>query len=151
LSPCGLAGRLRGRPGFPRGPIEDKAAWRDPLVLDAYAGAALASDPAAVDRDPPAFRAPSGPLVDSYYLAIGRQFWDASLVTAPTLIVRGERDFWSRPEDAERLADHLDRVETLTIPDATHFVHLDRPARGRDVLVRRILAFLRATDGAARS
>lgn len=44
------------------------------------------------------------------------------------------------------LAAHLVHapVRTVTIPDATHFVHLDRPERGRDQLVREVLGFLDA-------
>lgn len=33
-------------------------------------------------------------------------------------------------------------VRAVTIPEATHFVHLDRPERGRADLMRELLAFL---------
>lgn len=126
-------------------PVEDKTAWRDPRVADAYAEVALASDPTSGSRTPPSFRAPSGAMEDSYYLAAGRRLWDASLVTAATLIVRSGADFWSRPEDAELLRSHLvhaARVRWVTIPDATHFVHLDRPERGRARFVDEVVRFL---------
>ena len=54
-------------------------------------------------------------------------------------------DFWSRPEDAEVLTSHLTsaaRVRTVTIPGATHFVHLDRPERGRAQFVEEVVRFL---------
>lgn len=128
-------------------PLDDKARWRDPELVTAYVAAALASDPTSNDRDPPSFRAPSGAIEDAYYLACGRRFWDASLITAKALVVFSERDFWSRPADRDLLSEHLVNAasrETLTLPDATHFVHLDRPERGRDTLLSKLLAFLDA-------
>lgn len=127
-------------------PLEDKTAWRDPAVAEAYVAAALASDPTSGQRTPPGFRAPTGALEDSFYLACGRQLWDASLITAHTLILRSERDFWSRAEDVEMLQRHLVHaasVRAVTLPDATHFAHLDRPERGRARFLEETLAFLR--------
>lgn len=126
-------------------PIADKNAWRDPAVAKAYVEAALASDPESNSWTPPRFRSPCGALEDSFYLAIGRQLWDASLVTAPTLILASERDFWSRPEDRLNLAAdlvHSPKVRTVVIPGATHFVHLDRAERGRDMLLKEIESFV---------
>jgi len=88
-------------------PLEDKGAWRDPAVAKAYVEAALASDPKSQTQHPPALRSPCGALEDSFYLATGRQLWDGSLVTAPTLILAAEKDFWSRPEDRQNLAADL--------------------------------------------
>jgi pimeloyl-ACP methyl ester carboxylesterase len=126
-------------------PVADKATWRDPAVAEAYVAGALASDPTSQERDPPSFRSPAGSLEDSFYLASGRQLWDASLLTAHALILRSERDFWSRPEDVEVLQRHLVHaasVRTVTLPDATHFAHLDRPERGRARFLEAVLAFL---------
>jgi pimeloyl-ACP methyl ester carboxylesterase len=126
-------------------PVADKDSWRDPAVSRAYIQAALESDSTSASRNPPSLRAPTGALEDSFYLATGRQLWDGSLVTAATLILRGELDFWSRPEDAQLLESHLvhaARVKRVTIPQATHFVHLDRPEHGRAQLVREILEFV---------
>jgi pimeloyl-ACP methyl ester carboxylesterase len=128
-------------------PGDDKSGWRDPAVAEAYVAAALASDPTSASRTPPSLRAPSGALEDSFYLATGRQLWDASLVLARTLVVRAARCFWSRPEDPKRMAEHLvhaARAELLELEDATHFVHLDRPERGRARLIETTLAFLAA-------
>jgi pimeloyl-ACP methyl ester carboxylesterase len=127
-------------------PGEDKSQWRDPAVAKAYVEASLASDPSSQSRTPPSFRSPCGAMEDSFYLAVGRQLWDASLITAPTLIVASGRDFWSRPEDRENLAAdlvHSPKVKVVVIPDATHFVHLDRPDRGRTELLKTIDAFLK--------
>jgi pimeloyl-ACP methyl ester carboxylesterase len=128
-------------------PVEKKAEWRDPVVAEAYVAAALASDPTSATRTPPSFRAPCGALEDTFYLATGRQLWDASLIRAPTLVLRSGLDFWSRPEDARRLAEHLvhaPRAEGMELEGATHFVHLDRPERGRARFLSTLLAFLDA-------
>ncbi|RKH10662.1 alpha/beta fold hydrolase [Corallococcus sp. CA053C] len=132
-------------------PLEDKAQWRDPEVVAAYQREALASDPLAASRTPAAFRAPSGALEDSFYLATGRPLWDAASITARVLIVRAENDFWSRPEDVTRLQEHLVHaaaVKTVVIPQATHFVHLERAERGRRVLLDEVLRFTGAKTGA---
>lgn len=126
-------------------PLDDKTKWRDPRLAEAYVRAALASDPASATHDPPALRSPSGALEDSFYQATGRQLFDAASIAARVLVLRSARDFWSRPEDAETLVRHLDRaaaVELVTIPDATHFAHLDRPEHGRAQFLREVSAFL---------
>jgi pimeloyl-ACP methyl ester carboxylesterase len=126
-------------------PVEDKSRWRDPDVVSAYQRAAIESDPTARQRTPASFRAPSGALEDSFYLATGRRLWDASMVQARTLIIRSERDFWSRPEDTKRLAEdlvHAAGVKVVAIAEATHFLHLDRAGRGRDHFLQEVLSFL---------
>ena len=126
-------------------PLEDKEDWRDPAVAAAYAEAALASDATSQDRTPPSFRAPSGALEDSFYMATGRQLWDASLIRARVLILASGRDFWSRPADRQALERHLvhaEAVETVVLPEATHYVHLDRPDRGRAQFLQEVLSFL---------
>jgi pimeloyl-ACP methyl ester carboxylesterase len=126
-------------------PAGDKTAWRDPAVVGAYVKAALASDPTSGTRTPPSFRAPSGAMEDSFYLATGRQLWDAGTITARTLIVRSQRDFWSRREDVTRLREHLvhaREVRSVELPEATHYVHLDRAERGRERFVREVVNFL---------
>jgi pimeloyl-ACP methyl ester carboxylesterase len=130
-------------------PIEDKNDWRDPAVARAYAAAALASDPTSTARTPPSFRSPCGALEDSFYLATGRQLWDASMITAPTLVLASEFDFWSRPQDRELLQQHLvhaAQVRVAVLKGATHFVHLDRPEHGRLVMMEEILNFVRGTS-----
>lgn len=130
-------------------PGDDKTAWRDPLVANAYVGEAMASDDTSGTRTPASFRAPSGAMEDSFLLATGRQLWDASLITCPTLVVRSEADFWSRAEDMEMLRRHLTHAPArlVSIQGATHFVHLDRPEHGRARLLDELRAFLRDPAG----
>ena len=126
-------------------PEADKSAWRDPAIAAAYAKAAMESDATSASRTPPSFRSPNGALEDSFYQAIGRKLWDASFIRVPTLIVAGERDFWSRPVDRETQRSelvHSPKARLVVIPGATHFVHLDRPEHGRSVLIHEIVMFL---------
>src|SRR5678815_1017846 len=125
-------------------PETDKSVARDPRVAKAYGAAALASDSESGSRRPPAFRSPNGCLEDSFYVAVGRKLWDASLIRVPTLVIASERDFWSRPEDRATLEAelvHAPLVKVVVIPGATHFVHLERAERGRDLLLQEITAF----------
>jgi pimeloyl-ACP methyl ester carboxylesterase len=128
-------------------PVEDKSQWRSSEVADAYIKAALESDPTSHTRTPPSFRAPSGALEDSFYQATGRQLWDAAFIRAQTLVIAAERDFWSRPEDRKLLEQHLvhaRKVRVVVVPNATHFMHLDRPERGRSQFLREVINFLSA-------
>lgn len=130
-------------------PVEDKSRWRDPDVAAAYAKSALDSDSTSENRTPPSFRAPSGALEDSFYMATGHQFWDASLIESRVLVIASERDFWSRPADRELLERHLlhaEEVRSVVIPEATHYVHLDRSARGRDRFIEEVIGFLAKTS-----
>lgn len=125
-------------------PAADKTTWRDPAVAAAYVREAMASDPASGSHNPPCFRSPNGALEDSFYLATGRQLWDASFITVPTLVVASERDFWSRPADRDLLRArlvHAPVVRVVVIPNATHFVFLDRNGRGRAQLLDEITRF----------
>lgn len=125
-------------------PAVDKSAWRDPTLVKAYVAAALASDPQSSRHEPAAFRAPLGAIEDSFYQAGGRRLYDASSITAHVLVVRSERDFWSRPEDATSFIHDAVRAQSgriLMIPGATHFVHLDRPQHGRELLLGQLVTF----------
>lgn len=73
--------------------------------------------------------------------------WQASEIRVPTLLIRGERDFWSRPQDLEALRQELTnapRARIVTIPDGTHHLHNDRPERGRARFLDEVIAFLAA-------
>jgi pimeloyl-ACP methyl ester carboxylesterase len=106
-------------------PIADKNQYRDPAVQDAFNNAALATDPTSNTRNPPALRAPNGVLEDSFYQATGRRMWNAANITVPTLLIAGEDDTWSFPQDREGLMRDLTNApekKHVTIPHATHFI-----------------------------
>jgi pimeloyl-ACP methyl ester carboxylesterase len=130
-------------------PIDDKNEWRDPDVADAYARLTIERDPTHTWRDPPSVRTPTGFQRNAFHQSLGHRFWEPEEITADVLIVRGELDFWSRPEDAEALAAELVNARSVTIERielGTHFVFLDRPERGRDRLIAVLRRFFDAED-----
>lgn len=150
FDPRGGAYRSVDYDGFLRGwdnsiPDDDKTQWRDPTVAEAYALTAVELDPTSQTRTPPSARIPTAYREESFNLAQGQSYWDAEDIFTPTLVIRGELDFWSRPEDVEALAAELNNapaVRTVTIPEATHYLFNDRPERGRDRFIQEVLAFL---------
>src|SRR5690606_37970089 len=108
---------------------------------------ALASDPTAETRTPASFRAPSGALADSFELALDRRQWSAARLAMPVLVIRSERDFWSRPVDAETLVAEAPDARLVTIPQATHFVHLERAEAGRAAFLEALTGFLASPRG----
>lgn len=125
-------------------PGEDKAAWRDPALVESYVAAAMASDGGGGRGTPARFRSPAGAMEDSFYLATGHRFWDASLITGSALVTSAGRDFWARPSDRDKLVADLvsaRRVDVLDLPEATHYAHLDRPRHGRAALLSAVLDF----------
>jgi len=110
-------------------PVQDKAQYREQGVVDAFATAALATDPTSTTRDPPALRAPNGVLEDTFHQATGRPMWNASSIYVPTLVIAGEYDTWSYPEDREGLMRDLSNAPVkkhVRIKDATHFVLFEK-------------------------
>lgn len=146
----GGAYRLVDYDGFLRGwnnsiPVDDKTQWRDLAVADAYARTAVRLDPTSQTRTPPSARIPTAYREESFNLAQGYKYWEARNIHTPTLFIRGELDFWSRPEDASALASELvnaPAVKTITIPEATHYLFNDRPERGRSQFIQETLSFL---------
>ncbi|MEO0986744.1 MAG: alpha/beta fold hydrolase [Cyanobacteria bacterium J06639_14] len=126
-------------------PVEDLSQWREPAVELAYQRLAFDSDPTTSTRTPPTLRIPGAFRREAYYLSQGRKYWEAADIQVPILIIRGENDHWSRPADVDALVTELVNapwVESVTIPDGTHFLFLDRPERGRDRFIQAVLAFL---------
>lgn len=106
-----------------------------------WSDAFLASDPDAATRTPPSVRTPAGPQLDWRALQSGLALYDASAITTPTLLVRGEWDHACRDGDAIGLMRAIASAEKaiLTIPGATHLMHLES-ARG--LLYNAVNAFL---------
>ncbi|WP_332852526.1 alpha/beta fold hydrolase [Duganella sp. S19_KUP01_CR8] len=107
-----------------------------------WSAAFLATDPDAASRTPPAVLTPAGPQADVRALWSGEALYDASRVTAPTLLVRGEWDSVCSEADAVNLLADLGgsikRCETF--PRATHLMHLES---SRGLLYNAVNAFLR--------
>jgi alpha-beta hydrolase superfamily lysophospholipase len=110
-------------------PIDDKDQYRERGVADAFNAAALATDPTSGTRNPPSLRAPNGVLEDTFMQATGRRIWNASSIYVPVLVIAGEYDTWSYPEDREALMRDLTNApvtKSVLIKDATHFVIFEK-------------------------
>ncbi len=126
-------------------PDGDKSKWRDPRVAVAYVKLALSEDKTANTRKPPSIRIPGAFRKEHFEMSQGKKFWDAKDILVPTLYVRGTLDDWSRPEDLQALHAELvnaPQKQFVVIHDATHFLHLDRPEKGRAAFIQELLVFL---------
>lgn len=128
-------------------PIDDKDAWRDPAMFQAFRQALIDGDPLAATLDPPMYRSPNGMLEDLYTMGCrGETLFSATQIYCKVMIVRAEFDELSRVEDMEAMIDDLVNAEEVVFwnpPDTTQYILLDRPERGRDALLARMDQFLR--------
>jgi pimeloyl-ACP methyl ester carboxylesterase len=111
-------------------PVADKNTYREEGVRDAFALEALKTDPTSESRSPASLRAPNGVLEDSFMQATGRRIWNASSIYVPTLVIAGEFDTWSFPEDRELLMRDLTNApvkKLVMVKNATHFVLFEKP------------------------
>ena len=104
--------------------------WRPDAVFDAMVGSALAADPAAAERTPPAFRVPNGTLLDLFEVFNRRPIYDARNISTPVLLIRGADDPTSTHADASALYDRLGSAHKwhVTIGSGSHFVTGERNA-----------------------
>jgi pimeloyl-ACP methyl ester carboxylesterase len=126
-------------------PIEDKDAWRDPAVAQAFVQALIDGDPTSRERDPITFRCPNGMLEDSFYIGRGQKLVHACQVQCKVMILRPALDYFSRPEDVAALREDLTNAEDVVVwepANTTHYLILDRPERGRTEALDRISAFI---------
>jgi len=124
-------------------PVADKDSYREQGVRDAFALEALKTDPTSESRNPPSLRAPNGVLEDTFMQATGRRIWNASSIYVPTLVIAGEFDTWSFPEDREGLMRDLTNAPAkkhVLIRNATHFVLFEKQ---RFEFFNEILKFLK--------
>jgi pimeloyl-ACP methyl ester carboxylesterase len=124
-------------------PVQDKSQYREQPVVDAFNAEALATDPTSNTRNPPSLRAPNGVLEDTFMQATGRRIWNASSIYVPVLVIAGEFDTWSFPEDREGLMRDLTNAplkRSVLITEATHFVLFEKK---RLEFFEAILAFLK--------
>ena len=129
-------------------PFKDKSLWADSESVTRYAEGATSWNPQHT------LKVPGGYRRESFNMAHGYQYWSAKAITRPTLIIRSEYDFWSRPIDVTAFYNDLTNAplhQTLDLPNATHFVFLDKPDRGRDALIAAINDFIQGTPKVIRS
>jgi pimeloyl-ACP methyl ester carboxylesterase len=122
FQPPGLPERLIARDRW--------AALRAPLEQDARPGAL---SPADIDRYVQAWSQPGAAtgMLNYYRAAFRRAPWRAAAdirpVTAPTLVIWGERDRHLGVELAEPHTADVPRLERVVRLDASHWVHHDEP------------------------
>lgn len=130
--------RLAGLAGLP-----PKGAPR--VLEDDYAASFrkryLESDPTSASRTPPSVALPSGADADLRDMWSGTELYDASRITAPVLIVRGEWDEITTDADARRLFDSLKNTtrRDVKLSNGTHVMQLER---ARSELYASVAAFL---------
>jgi pimeloyl-ACP methyl ester carboxylesterase len=102
----------------------------------------LDSDCGARERNPPAVKTPTGPLVEILRAWHGELAWRPEAVQAPTCIIRGAWDGLVTDEDARWLFDRLSRAgerRDVKIGRGTHLMHFEEM---RTALWRESIAFL---------
>jgi pimeloyl-ACP methyl ester carboxylesterase len=120
---CEASTRTRWDAEIPTG--ED---WRDEAVFQALVQSSLCDDPHAMHRDPPAFLAPNGTLLDLWEAFNRRPLYDPSAINCPTLLIRGGADTTATRSDALAL---LDRIAApvkryVELANCAHFASAER-------------------------
>jgi len=122
--------------------IPNGADWRREDVFQALMQSSLSDDARAAHRDPPAFLAPNGTLLDLWEAFNARPLYDPAQILCPTMLIRGGADTTSTRSDALTLFDRL-TTETkryVEVANGAHFASAER--RGPDIFSS-TAAFLR--------
>jgi pimeloyl-ACP methyl ester carboxylesterase len=124
-------------------PAEKQAALLPSSWRDAWAAAALATDPIGAAQTPPVVRSPAGTVQDGRdYWSAGKPLYDPSRIVAPTLIVTAEWDEVNSPALGRAVFAKLSSASAkryVEIGEASHFVMLER---NRLQLFREVQLFL---------
>lgn len=130
---------------------EQAKAVVEPHRARAWAAAAIASDPASSGHSPPLLRAPTGVIKDVRdSQQSGRGLYDPGLIRAPTMIVVGEWDAETTPDQGRAVFDRLQGAAErryVLLGRGTHSLPLERQ---RHALHRSVAGFLKeGWEGAA--
>ncbi len=107
---------------------EVKGQWLPKEVLDEFIKQSLESDPTSKSRNPPSLRAPNGCYVDVFLSTTGSPVYDASKITCPVLIMRGDADHTTLDDDARSIWNALTSVpykRYIVFADGTHHASLE--------------------------
>lgn len=99
----------------------------EPAVFDTWQTQWLASD--RINNATGQVKFPAGPLQDIDDLLHGKSYYNPSLITVPTLIIRGEWDDYPSDEDAMLLYSKLVNTSVkkyIVIKKGTHVLHLEK-------------------------
>lgn len=122
-------------------PAENKNEWRDSLVMEEYRNTAI-----SFGKDTTKMTVPGGYREESFYMSLGKKYWTAKEIYVPSLIIRTELDFWSRPEDLKAFGEDLPSTikrRMIQIP-GTHYVFLDKMEKGKGQLINEIVEFVKS-------
>jgi pimeloyl-ACP methyl ester carboxylesterase len=124
-------------------PPERQAALLPSSWRDAWAAAALASDPIGAAQTPAVVRSPAGTIQDGRdYWSAGKPLYDPSKIVAPTLVVTAEWDDVNPPALGRVVFAKLSGAAAkryVEIGEASHLVMLER---NRLQLFREVQLFL---------
>ena len=112
-----------------------------PASLEAVSKVFMAADATSGQRTPPTIRRAMGPMVDLYSIWSNKATYDATKVTAPVLVIRGDSDHFADPTLFCSLTNSADRREVI-IPEATHWALYEK---NRNVLLSETQTFLGAS------
>ncbi|OOQ59188.1 alpha/beta fold hydrolase [Mucilaginibacter pedocola] len=121
-------------------PADSASVAADSAMVTAFAKSAVSFNEEHLLKTPGGFRK------ESFYMANGRKYWDAKDITVPTLIIRGDKDQWSRSVDADTFFNELiaaPNKKKVTIANGGHFVFLDINGNGRRKLLIAINNFVK--------
>ncbi|WP_348814903.1 alpha/beta hydrolase [Halomonas sp. H10-59] len=108
-------------------PPEALEQWRDRAVFDRWFNEMLAMEPA---EDSDVVKAPNGVLVDLWEIFNARPIYEASRISVPTLVIRGDDDPTATDADARGLFAELAAEEKryVVIGEGSHFLNLEKHA-----------------------
>lgn len=95
-----------------------------PGCFEANRDAILASDPMSGELGG-VIRVPAGRTIDE---DLADPYFDATKISVPTLVIRGDADTWAKREDNQRLLDALGSTvkEYVEIPGGGHFLQFEK-------------------------
>lgn len=112
----------------------------DSVLIKGFAKSAVSFNQEYLLKTPGGFRK------ESFNMAHGKKYWDARDIRVPTLLIRGSRDFWSRPIDLDTYYDDLLNApvkKKITLSGGNHFIILDRNSDSRRNLIIAINNFVK--------
>lgn len=110
-----------------------------PGVMEEVGRTFLAADAKSKERKPVTIARVWGPMLDLYNIWSSKPIFDASKIKAPTLLVRGDADFFADPGYINALVGTTVKKEVV-IKDATHWVLYEK---NRDQLLTETANFLK--------
>ncbi|GAB2800001.1 alpha/beta fold hydrolase [Halomonas shantousis] len=108
-------------------PTENPQDWRNQEVFDSWFNEMLNMEPG---ENAEVVKAPNGVLVDLWEIFNARPIYDASQITVPTLVIRGDDDPTATDPDARGLYEALgsEVKRYVVVGEGTHFLNLEKHA-----------------------